>query len=66
MRHPPGAKLPHHGRLARYRELFRLLTIDAHAVTARGKRQINQFNFELVTSLVIYQGEGIMDIGLEH
>ncbi len=27
MRHPPGAKLPHHGRFARHRELFRPLTI---------------------------------------
>ena len=27
MRHPPGAKLPHHGRFTRHRELFRPLTI---------------------------------------
>jgi hypothetical protein len=54
MRHPPAAKLPHHGRFARHRELFRPLTIDPHPVTARGKWQIDQFKFELVTGLVVY------------
>jgi hypothetical protein len=54
MRHPPSAKLAHHGRLTRDRELFRPFTIDPHAVTARGKWQIDQFKFKLVTGLVVY------------
>jgi hypothetical protein len=52
MRHPPGRQLLQEGRLAARRHLARLLTIDPEEESpADGKGQVDQFDFQLFTSL---------------
>jgi hypothetical protein len=54
VRHPPAAKLPHHGRFARHRELFRPSAINADAKTfVRGKGKIDKIQFESLSGSMI-------------
>jgi hypothetical protein len=65
MRHPPGAKVPHHSRFARHRQFLCPSTIDPKA-PARRERQIDQFEPELLSGVMIprHQQECALGCGM--
>jgi hypothetical protein len=67
MRHPPRAKLPHDGRFARHWKLFCPSTIDPDAKTpARRERQIDQFQPEPLSGVMVPKQQRIMRFGTRH
>jgi len=54
MRHPPAAKLPHHGRFAPHGDLFRPFAINADAKTlTHGKGKIDKIQFDSLSGSIL-------------
>ena len=66
MRDPPLSQLAHDRRFARERNFLGPFAVYTHAISARRKRWINQFEFDLLSRLVIDEGERVMDIRVGH
>jgi hypothetical protein len=67
MHYSPGAKLPQHRRFARHRQFLCPSPINPEAKTlARRERQIDQFQPELLSGVMIPKHQRIMRFGSRH
>jgi hypothetical protein len=67
MHHPPGAKLLQHSRFARHRQFLCPSPIDPEAKTStRRERQIDQFQPEPLSGVMIPKHQRIMRFGSRH
>jgi len=67
MHHPLGAKLPQHSRFARHRQFLCPSPIDPEAKTlARRERQIDQFQPEPLSGVMVPKHQRIMRFGSRH
>jgi hypothetical protein len=62
MRHPPRAQLTHDCRFVRDRQFLGPLSVNAEAITAAGKWQVEHFEREPLSGLVVYERERVMSI----